>query len=175
MPSPESIIPSSQPAQRAIAAKFKPSVPEAEFLKRFPLPYKVQAIDIYEAGKQGWVTDRTYWRFLDPFHYVSPTWGAIEVPGGFVTDFASVPPKLHSFIDDDSPIILYPSAPHDFLFTRHKDGTRGWLPNGKRLSLTDVNHVLTEAMSFCGANAFTRDLVFAAVELANESIRGEFA
>jgi hypothetical protein len=30
-------------------------------------------------------------------------------------------------------------------------------------------------MSFCGANLFTRELVFNAVELANEGIRDEFA
>lgn len=178
MPNPESLIPSSQPAHGVLAAArlFKPSVPEAEFLKRFPLPYKVQAVNIYDAKKKGWVTDRTYWQFLDPFQYVSPTWGAIDISKGFYTDFASVSPKLHSFIDDDSPIILYPSAPHDFLFTKRKnDGTRGWLPSGKQLTLTQVNHVLTEAMSFCGANQITQTLVFAAVELANEDIRGEFA
>jgi len=38
-----------------------------------------------------------------------------------------------------------------------------------------VNKVLTEAMAICGANQLTRDMVFNAVELANESIRGEFA
>src|SRR5262249_10906140 len=38
----------------------------------------------------------------------------------------------------------------------------------KQLSLTEVNRVLTEAMSFCGANLLTRELVFNAVELANQ-------
>ena len=38
-----------------------------------------------------------------------------------------------------------------------------------------VNEVLTEAMSLCGANFATRQLVFYAVELANEGIRDEFA
>jgi hypothetical protein len=94
MPSPESIIPSSQPAHGGLAAKvlFKSSVSEAEFLKRFPLPFKVQAVNIYDAKKKGWVTDRTNCQFLDPFQYVSPTWGVIDIPNGFHTDFASVPP-----------------------------------------------------------------------------------
>ena len=79
-------------------------------------------------------------------------------------------------IDDDSPIILFPSAPHDFLFTkRDEDGTRGWISKKKQLTLTQVNEVLKEAMSFCGANFVTRELVFYAVELANEGIRDEFA
>ena len=160
---------------RALVA-YKPSVSEAEFKKRFPSPYRVRAVTIYEAARQGWATDRSYWQFLVRFRYVSPEWGPINIPKGFYTDFASVPPGLHSIIDDDSPIILFPSAPHDFLFTkRESDGTRGWLPNGRQLSLTEVNRVLTEAMSSCGANLFTRELVFNAVELANQGIRDEFA
>jgi hypothetical protein len=190
MPEPGSIIPSSEPVDlvtaisrprvprgraRAVAA-FKPSVSETEFKKRFPLPYQVQAVTIYEAARQGWATDRSYWQFLNAFRYVSPKWGPIEIPKEFYTDFASVPPALHSIIDDDSPIILFPSAPHDFLFTkRDEDGTRGWISNTKQLTLTEVNRVLTEAMSFCGANLFTRELVFNAVELANQGIRDEFA
>jgi hypothetical protein len=190
MPAPNSIIPTSGPVdlvsvisrgrlpQNRVEAlrTYKPSVPETEFKKRFPLPFQVQAVTIYEAARQGWVTDRSYWQFLTPFQYVSPKWGPIDIPKDFYTDFASVPPNLHSIIDDDSPIILFPSAPHDFLFTkRDEDGTRGWISKTKQLTLTEVNRVLTEAMSFCGANLFTRELVFNAVELANEGIRDEFA
>jgi hypothetical protein len=131
---------------------------------------------MYEAERHGWETDRSYWQFLAKFQYVSLEWGTIQIPKGFYTDFASVPPQLHSIIDDDSPIILFPSAPHDFLFTKRKsDGTRGWISKTKQLTLTEVNRVLTEAMSFCGANFLTRELVFNAVELANEGIRDEFA
>lgn len=188
MPEPDSIIPSSEPAALAVpevasrrlapaaALRFGPGVSEADFLKCFPLEFKVQAVTIYEAARQGWATDRSYWQFLDPFQYVSAMWGPIDIPKDFYTDFASVPPKLHSIIDDDSPIILFPSAPHDFLFTKRKsDGTRGWLPTGKQLSLTEVNRVLTEAMSICGADFLTRELVFSAVEVANQGIRHEFA
>jgi len=190
MPAPNSIIPTSGPVdlvsvisggrlpQDRVAAlrTFKPSVPEAKFKKRFPLPYQVQAVTIYEAARHGWATDRSYWQFLAPFQYVSPKWGLIDIPKEFYTDFASVPPSLHSIIDDDSPIILFPSAPHDFLFTkRDEDGTRGWVSKTKQLTLTEVNRVLTEAMSFCGANLLTRELVFNAVELANQGIRDEFA
>ncbi|MDQ6861241.1 MAG: DUF1353 domain-containing protein [Verrucomicrobiota bacterium] len=188
MPAPGSEIPGSAPrdlvarAQTAAApeavtrALFKPSVSEADFIKHFPKPYRVRALTIYEAMRNGWVTDRSYWEFLDGFQFVSTTWGAIEIPKGFHTDFASVPPSLHGVIDDDSPIMLFPSAAHDFLFTKRPgDGTRGWLQNGKQLSLTEVNHVLTEAMAICGANTLTQQIVFAAVELANGRIRNEFA
>jgi hypothetical protein len=190
MPAPNSIIPSSEPMDlvtaisltrvpparaRALRA-YEPSVPETEFKIRFPLAFRVQAVTIYEAKRKDWATDRSYWQFLAPFHYVSPKWGQIEIPEGFYTDFASVPPMLHSIVDDDSPIILFPSAPHDFLFTRRdEDGTRGWISKTKQLTLTQVNEVLKEAMSFCGANLATRELVFQAVQLANENIRDQFA
>jgi uncharacterized protein DUF1353 len=187
MPDPKSIIPSSQSADLATLlqkpsvapppAAFQPGAPEAVFLTHFPLPYKVQAVTIYEAKRKGWPTDRSYWQFLDPFRYVSAKWGPINIPTGSYTDFASVPPSIHSIIDDDSPIILFPSAPHDFLFTKRSDknNTRGWVNDQKQLTLTQVNHVLTEAMAICGANLLTQNVVFAAVELANQPIRGEFA
>jgi len=190
MPAPNSNIPSSGPidlistiSRAGVASRrarvlraYEPSVPETEFKKRFPSPFKVQAVTIYEAKRNGWATDRSYWQFLASFRYVSPTWGPINIQKGFYTDFASVPPSLHSIIDDDSPIILFPSAPHDFLFTkRDEDGTRGWISKTKQLTLTEVNRVLTEAMSYCGANFLTRELVFNAVELANQGIRDEFA
>ena len=188
MPDPTSIIPSSRPLDlvalsqahalgAAPAQRFIPGVTEAVFLTHFPLSYTVQAVTIYEAGRQGWVTDRSYWQFVEPFSYVSDNWGPIDIPQGFYTDFASVPPSIRSIVDDDSPIILFPSAPHDFLFTKREDknATRGWVNDQTQLSLTQVNRVLTEAMAICGASPLTQNIVFAAVELANHGIRGEFA
>jgi hypothetical protein len=176
MPDPSSLIHQPAAAHGVAAAAFQPGVTEAEFRTRFPRPFKVRAIDLHEARTLGYPTDRTYWNYLEPFEYVSPKWGSILIPQGFPTDFASVPPQLHSFYDDDSPILLYPSAPHDFLFTkRATDGTRGWLANGKQLTLHQVNEVLTEAMQICGANAWARSQVFLAVELANHGIRNEIA
>src|SRR5437763_8741665 len=110
MPAPGSTIPSAQPIDlvtaisrvsatparpRALRA-FQPSAPEADFKQRFPLPYRVQAVTIYEAERQGWPTDRSYWQFRASFRYVSPKWGPLNIPKGFYTDFASVPPMLHS-------------------------------------------------------------------------------
>src|SRR5205823_1336111 len=68
-----------------------------------------------------------------------------------------------------------PSVSETDFTKRDEDGTRGWISKTKQLTLTEVNRVLTEAMSFCGANFLTRELVFNAVELANEGIRHEFA
>src|SRR5215212_3540684 len=98
MPEPGSAIPRSAPqdlvtaatkqsaspqAAAVVTAIFKPSLPEADFFKHFPKPYRVRAITIYDAMKNGWPTDRSYWEFIDPFQYVSPKWGAIDIPNGF--------------------------------------------------------------------------------------------
>src|SRR2546421_2806099 len=137
MPAPGSEIPSLEsvyfltaisragvaPGRARALRAYEPSVPETEFKKRFPLAFRVRAMTIYDAQRKAWPTDRSYWQFLAPFQYVSPQWGPIYIPKGFYTDFASVPASLHSIIDDDSPIILFPSAPHDCLFTkRDEDG-----------------------------------------------------
>jgi len=177
MPEPNSVILENASHRLGVerVLSFRPGVAEPEFLQHFPFKFSVEATTIYEAERKHWPTDRSYWQFTAPFRYVSAKWGTIDIPKSFYTDFGSVPPRLHSLVDDDSPIILYPSAPHDFLFTkRPQDGTRGWI-NGKQLSLTEVNHLLTEAMAICGADIFVRNLVFAAVEAGNNSIRNEFA
>lgn len=49
-------------------------------MSRFPGPLQAELL-----------TDRKTWRLLAPFSYVDPDNGRVEVPAGFVTDFASVP------------------------------------------------------------------------------------
>ena len=120
MPAPGSEIPAAQPIDLAAAIRragvpvdrppvrgrgtravpgYEPSVPETEFKRLFPLPYRVESVSMYEAKRHHWKTDRSYWQFLEKFQYVSPQWGRIEIPKGFYTDFASVPPQLHSFVE----------------------------------------------------------------------------
>ena len=112
MPAPGSEIPSLEsvdfltaisragvaPGRARALRAYEPSAPETEFKKRFASPFKVQAVTIYEAQRKGWATDRSYWQFLVRFRYISPEWGPINIPKGFYTDFASVPPGLHSVI-----------------------------------------------------------------------------
>ncbi|MCY1285259.1 hypothetical protein D9M70_341890 [compost metagenome] len=49
-------------------------------MDRFPLPLQVELQH-----------DRKRWRLLAPFSYLDPDFGRVDVPAGFVTDFASVP------------------------------------------------------------------------------------
>lgn len=147
---------------------------ETDFLKRFPRLFVVRALSRWEARRAGYMEDKTYWQYVSPFEFVSTLWGPIIIPTGFVTDFASVPKFLHGLYDDDCPILLYPSAPHDLLFTLRSDGTRGWLEDGRQLTLRQVNSVLCEAMEVCGANVVDRGNVFAAVQIANQHIEHQF-
>lgn len=49
-------------------------------MNRFPNPLQAELLP-----------DRKTWRLLEPFSYLDPDHGLIEVPAGFETDFASVP------------------------------------------------------------------------------------
>ena len=152
-----------------------PIVQEAAFLHHWPRPYRIEAMTVYTAAKLGYPTDRTYYRFLEPFEYLSEKWGSIVIPAGFDTDFASVPPSLRSLYDNDSPILLYPSAPHDYVFQRGVGGMRGWLPDGRRLTMEQANDLLLEAMATCGASGFARHQVGLAVGIGNWHLEREFA
>lgn len=151
------------------------NITEELFLSRFPLPYDVRALTPWECYRQGLTLDRTWWLFQSAFTFISDNWGEIIIPKGFITDFASVPPALRSLYDDDGPILLYPSAPHDLVFKPRADGSRGWLPDGRRLTLRQANELLTEAMWYCGASQRDRANVFMAVEIGNQDVKHLFA
>lgn len=161
------------------------NVSESDFSRHFPRVFKVRSLNPFEALKLGLSTSITYWEYLEPFEYISDKWGSILVPAGFITDFASVPPALHSIYDNDSPILLYPSAPHDLIFTHAENRTdlpfkptngrsRGWLHDGRQLTLQQANEVLVEAMFYCGADSIARGQVFGAVQVANLLFADEF-
>ena len=60
--------------------------------------------------------DGTNWMLMEPLRYViDPAGNAIEVPKGFVTDFASVPPRLRSLLSSTGPHGM-PAVVHDFLY-----------------------------------------------------------
>ena len=147
-----------------------------DYRTAFPLPFQVSALDPFEAEFQDIDQSISWWRFLSPFAFVSVVWGRIEIPKGFYTDFASVPLHLQSIFQNDAPILLRPSAAHDYLFRPDRNGARGWLPDrSKQLTLREANEVLREAMKVCGADQWTCNLVFETVQLANLGIINEFA
>ncbi len=150
-------------------------ITEAAFMRAFPRPYVVRALNLWEAERLGLKLDRTWWKFVQAFTFISDKWGPITQAEGNITDFASVPLRLRSIFDDDSPVMLYPSASHDLLFQPRPDGTRGWLADGRQLSLHQVNDVMTEAMWYCGASDAERRHVFEGLMLGNLDVRHAFA
>jgi len=91
--------------------------------------------------------DQLY-ELLQPFAFVSKQWGTIEVPIGFVTNFASVPKSLRNIVDDDDPCILYGSVIHDWLYTNK--GT--W--SDYKITRSACDEVLCEAMALCHADTW---------------------
>jgi hypothetical protein len=60
--------------------------------------------------------DGDNWMLREPLRYtIDPTGQVIEVPKGFVTDFASVPPALRSLLGPTGPYGM-PAIVHDFLY-----------------------------------------------------------
>ncbi len=155
------------------------NITEEAFKRAFPQPFVVRALSPWEALRAGKSLDRTNWRYVQTFDYLSDRFGLIRQDAENITDFASVPLGLHGLnrarYDDDSPLMLYPSGPHDLLFQQRPDGTRGWLPDGRQLSLSQVNFVYVEAMWYCGATANERAEIYAALEVGNLGLKHQFA
>ena len=93
------------------------------------------------------------------FSYVSDELGrSVTVPGGLVTDFASIPRAAWDLIDPEDPIIAWPSVVHDYLYS-----CKGKLPDGFTYNRESADAVLREAMEVCGAGHFIRESVYEAV------------
>ena len=98
------------------------------------------------------------WVFAEDFTFISPTFGAITVPKGFHTDFASIPAAARVFIDDNSPGCLWPSAPHDYLYA-----LKGLLPDGRVFSRAEADAVMNEAMIAVDMTLWKRLAVYSAI------------
>lgn len=90
--------------------------------------------------------------FTKDWHYGS-RFKAGMIPAGFTTDFASIPGFFRRYLDDDSPVILYPALRHD-----HRYATGA-------LSRKDADTELIEGMEVCGARWDQRQAVRTAVRL----------
>ena len=97
---------------------------------------------------------------LEPFGFRSSEHGLIMVPAGFVTDFGSVPAFAKWYVDDDDPDLLFPSLPHDLLYS-----CQGDLGDGRKLTRYQADCVLREAMQACGAPEFKATVVFRSVRV----------
>ena len=64
--------------------------------------------------------DGRNWIVREPLTYkIGISQDSITVPVGFVTDLASIPPALQSFIQQNGPYLLQPSSTTTFTGSRH--------------------------------------------------------
>ena len=111
--------------------------------KHFPLPLEVRFID----GRM--------WELMKPFVYQSEKCGMIEVPKGFIFDFASIPKLLWSIVG--SPTGRYGPAAliHDFLCSTNE--------YPRKVS----DRIFLEAMKDCGVPYLKRMVMYWAVRVAS--------
>jgi hypothetical protein len=98
--------------------------------------------------------DGDTWVVKAPFSYVSPRI-TIHVPAGFQTDFASVPRFFWRILPRTDKRIGKPSIIHDYIYKE---------PSIK-FTRKQADEEFREAMACVGANAFDRNIAYAAVRV----------
>lgn len=109
-------------------------------------------------------SDVQLYRLLADITCVVPGVGTIAVPGGFVTDFASIPRIAWAWLSPEDPVVLFPSIIHDYLYD-----IRGELSPDRVLSRAECDNVLRAAMLACGARASQAWVVYQAVRIGGGS------
>lgn len=126
-------------------------------MSRFPSDLVIRALPALALKAKR--IDRQTYELTQDFAYESDAFGPVTVPGGMVTDFASVPRIVWTYLSPEDPCILYPSVVHDYLYSRG-----GRLPL-RRLTRAECDSVLREAMLACGARSTQAAVVHRAVRL----------
>ena len=102
--------------------------------------------------------DGKTWRLAAPFEFMSEvTESVIDIPDGFLTDFASIPRGLWNVLP---PVGAYGKAAvvHDWLYKTRKATTH-------LVTRAEADAVLKEGMEVLGVGWFTRLAIYAGVRL----------
>ena len=102
--------------------------------------------------------DGKTWRLITRFEFMSEvTESVIDIPDGFLTDFASIPRGLWNVLP---PTGLYGKAAvvHDWLYKTRKATTH-------LVDRAEADAVLLESMEVLGVGRFTRLAIYAGVRL----------
>lgn len=118
------------------------------FREHFPSPLVIEALTPLDCD------NRQSYVLKQDFAYFSPAFGQIAVPSGLLTDFASVPRLVWSYLSPEDPCILFGSIVHDWLYQQG-----GKLPL-RTLSRAECDSVLREAMLICGARPTQAAVVY---------------
>lgn len=113
---------------------------------RFPNALILAAFSSEKLASLG--VKRALYELQQDFVYVSPAFGTITVPKGYVTDFASVPRFAWVYLSPEDPVILFASVIHDYGYTLKGDLGRG---DNLVLSRKAFDTILREIMEYCGA------------------------
>jgi hypothetical protein len=98
--------------------------------------------------------DGRNWIVRQPLIYrIGQSQDSVIVPAGFVTDLASIPPALQSFIQQNGPYLL-PAVVHDYLY---------WKQSCTRF---ESDRVLLLGMIENGVESFPRNAIYDAVRAA---------
>lgn len=117
------------------------------------------SIILQDAGMRG--SSRLF-RVFDRYRYLSPKWGEITVPAGFVTDGASVPQVFWNIL---SPFGDYFGSAliHDYLYS----------PANNWFTRAEADEIFLEAMTLAGVPWIRRRIIYRAVRLGGwRSFRG---
>lgn len=103
-----------------------------------------------------WINGRD-WTVLSEFDYHTPDGYYVQVPAGFVTDFASIPRVLWNILPPTGP---YGKAAvlHDFMYR-----TGLWTPFGPACNRGEADGVLRDGMKDLGVGRRDRWAVYAGV------------
>jgi hypothetical protein len=103
------------------------------------------------------MADGTRWKVAQAFHYTNDAGGIIEVPAGFVTDFASVPRFLWPIVP---PFGKYTRAAtvHDWLYDQHRKGKAHY-------SKAYADAIFLEALQDCGCSWWTSTVMWLGVRI----------
>lgn len=113
--------------------------------------------------------DDRKWKVKERFNYnidTADSANAVEVPVGFITDFASIPRPLWVLLP---PWGKYGKAAviHDFMYTEHKRSvfTAGGVESFVQLERKQADDIFLQAMKVLGVNVITRYAMYSAVRV----------
>lgn len=108
------------------------------------------------------------WQLRQDFVFISPTWGTLVVPRGFVTDLASVPWFARWYVSRDGDH-LKAAVVHDYAYARASASAP--LDHGQwsKIDRRAADRLFLEAMGVRGVRPAKRRVIYAAVRLGGGS------
>lgn len=98
------------------------------------------------------------YEFVEPFTCIDPVAGVTTIPRGFITNWASVPGLALAYLDDESPVVAYPSGIHDYRYAE---------PGG--LTREQIDAMFHRGMLACGARRAQAWIAHRAVRIGGGS------